>query len=184
MDKKKFGITVIFIVILVALCFGGYSLFAKNDNNGGNDNPTVTPAPKKEGAEITFASKTDLYAENQAFTINGKEVSVRKDDNGNIYINDEIVNNVQADYAYVADCIIMFVKNENCGLVFSYVVDSDGQSVSFDGLKEHYRDFRMFEGKFAVTAYNDCNCNNIDDETCPPINIINLVYDGEKLYSK
>lgn len=184
MDKKKFGITVIVIVLLVGLCFGGYYLFSgekKENKNGTTPVASPTAKPKKPGTIISFASKTELKEENQLFSITQKDVNIRKDKEGNLYVNDQLVKDVKADLAYVADCIIMFVKEDSCGLKFSYVVDKDGKSVPFNDLKGTYRDFRMIGDEFVITEYKECNCKNDTSDSCPEPANLRLDYDGDTL---
>ena len=183
-DTRKFGITTIIIILIVLLCFGGYYLLGgkENTNEKPADNPQVTPVSSPElGKALTLASKTDIPNEDIYFDVGDSKILFKKDDKNDLYINGVNVGKIDTNMAYVCDDVVIFVKEDNCGMSISYVIDKNGKSVSFTKVDSHLRDLRTVDGEVMATGYKKCECIGKTDDSCPPVDYLVFYFNGSML---
>ena len=181
-DLRKFGITVLSIIILMILAFViYYSFFNKKTSeepggNGGNDSGTIIEddSNNDDGTiKNTVVTKVDLDENGKYINMTASSVIIQNDKDSNLYVNEKKIDNVKALYAYFTDQIILFTNKDQCGEKITYIIDNKANPVSY---KDEYqiKEFSIEESTLVAKVTKDCS--NIKD--------IKLIYDGKKIEFK
>ena len=178
--KIKKILAVILIVIIIGILSLGLYLYYNKSNN--NDNNSTKEDNKNDTSyKISNVYEVNLNGENQVFTLNEKNVSLKLL-NKELYVNDNKISSIKVEKTYVTNQVIIFTYMGNCNQVISYVIDADGKSVPFTKNNYQVYDFRMVDDKFVVAGSDVCPCKT--ENNCNEIIDISLTYNGKELIIK
>lgn len=175
-DVKKLVIAIIIIVLISIIGYFLYSYFNKGDDTPTNNTPTST-----EDYKISSIYQTTLKDTEKEFTLKGKKITLKLV-NGVLYVNGNAISGVKAETAQVTEQVIIFTYKGSCHDIISYVIDSDGNSVSFTKNNYQLYDFRMLNGKCVAAGSDKCPC--LLENNCKENASITLTYTGDELEIK
>lgn len=174
--SEKFRMTFIVILLLLIIVPVGFICYDKFFNIEKPPVPTPIPTNDIVVDKINSLSRIDVNETDQVVNVDGKEYKIKREitvDGAFLLIDDSVIEvagetTVYADNAYVTDKFIIFTMAAQDGEMISYIMDKEGNEVTYNDNEYQMHDFILVDGVLHASGHVFCGL----DGDCPDKDLI------------
>lgn len=175
-DKFRMIFMVILLLLLIVpLAFISYDKFF-NKETPPEPTPSLVPTDDTYDDTITIFNRINIDENEQVINVDGVQYKIKKEisvDGVFLLINGETLDLeaseiAYADVAYITNKFIIFTIIAQDGEVISYIMDKDGNEITFNDNKYQMHDIKLVDGKIVASGHIFCGL----DGDCPDKDLI------------
>lgn len=171
MEKNNSKVIITILSVLV-LCLAGFIVYDKTLNNNSKENTNNCPKCENSssntnnyGEKISSFKEIKLTTENQTIKIGNRQIKIKTDDFGELFIND-YDEKITVSKAYLTDKFIFFTGFGQDGEMIRYFLNEHSNfGNGFNDNEYQMQDFKLVDGYVRATGHVFCglDCNIINE---------------------
>ena len=149
MEKNNSKVIITILSVLV-LCLAGFIVYDKTLNNNSKENTN------NYGEKISSFKEIKLTTENQTIKIGNRQIKIKIDDFGELFIND-YDEKITVSKAYLTDKFIFFTGFGQDGEMIRYFLNEHSNFENgFNNNEYQMQDFKLVDGYVRATGHVFC----------------------------